>query len=72
VVWSQIQEDRSSVCLRRFDGVAWNAHPLLLGTPGRKEIRDPGAVLSPSGHVAAIWRQGDAGDAVIVSAVGQA
>jgi hypothetical protein len=72
VIWSQLQETQSSVCLRRFDGVAWSARPLLLGTPGRREIQDPGAVLSPGGHVAAIWRQGDGGNAVIVSAVGQA
>lgn len=72
VIWSQIQEAQSSICLRRFDGTTWGPNPLLLGTPSRKEVQDPGAVLSPHGHVAAIWRQGDAGDAVIVSAVGQA
>jgi hypothetical protein len=71
VVWSQIQEAQSSICLRRFNGATWSTHPVLLGAPGRKEIQDPGAVLTPGGHVAAIWRQGDAGDAVIVSAVGQ-
>lgn len=72
VIWSQLQEAQSSVCLRRFDGATWGSHPILLGTPGRKEIVDPGAVLSPGGHVAAIWRQGGAADGVIVSAVGQA
>jgi len=72
VIWSQIQEAQSSVCLRRFDGAVWSARPILLGAPGRKEIQDPGAALSPGGQVAAIWRQGDAGDAVIVCAVGQA
>lgn len=72
VIWSQLKEAQSWVCLRRFDGVAWSAHPVLLGAPGRKEIQDPGTVMSPGGHVAAIWRQGDKGNAAIVSAVGQA
>lgn len=72
VIWSQVQEAQSWVCLRRFDGAAWSPRPILLGAPGRTEIQDPGAVLSPGGHVAAIWRQGDAQNAAIVSAVGQA
>lgn len=72
VIWFQSQGAQSVVCVRRFDGAAWSLRPILLGAPGRKEIQNPGAVLSPGGHVAAIWRQGDARDGVIVSAVGQA
>jgi len=71
-IWFQSQGAQSAVCVRRFDGAAWSPRPILLGAPGRKEIQDPGAFLSPGGHVAAIWRQGDARDGIIVSAVGQA
>ena len=72
VIWFQSQGAQSAVCVRRFDGTAWSPRPILLGAPGRKEIQDPGAFLSTGDHVAAIWRQGDAKDGAIVSAVGQA
>lgn len=71
-IWSQQQAGQASVCVRRFDGRAWSPRPLMLGAPGRREIHTPGAVFAPGGHVAAIWRQGDARDGVIVSAVGEA
>lgn len=72
VLWLQNQDAQTTVCVRRFDGTAWSARPVLLGSPGRKDVQNPGAVLSPSGHVAVIWRYGDAADGVILSAVGQA
>jgi hypothetical protein len=71
-IWSQHQGGQTAVCVRRFDGAAWSARPLLLGAPGRREIQTPGAVFATGGHVAAIWRQGDPGDGLIVSAVGEA
>lgn len=72
VLWFQNQETQSTVCVRRFDGRAWSAHPVLLGAPSRREVQSPGVVLSPGGQVAAIWRQGGAEDGYIVSAMGQA
>ena len=71
-IWSQQLAGQASVCVRRFDGRTWSPRPLLLGAPGRREIQTPGAVFAPGGHVAAIWRQGDARDGLIVSAVGEA
>lgn len=72
VLWLQYQVSQAMVCVRRFDGRAWSPRPILLGTPSHKEIQNPGAVLSPGGHVAVIWRQGDAQDGLILSAMGQA
>ncbi|WP_243295409.1 hypothetical protein [Geothrix mesophila] len=72
VLWLQRQAAQAMVCVRRFDGRAWSARPLLLGTPSRKDIQNPGAVLAPGGHVAVIWRQGDPQDGFILSAMGQA
>ena len=72
VLWLQNQGAQSTVCVRRFDGRAWSARPVLLGAPSRREIQSPGVVLSPGGQVAAIWRQGGAADGYIVSAMGQA
>ena len=72
VFWLQHQEAQSMVCVRRFDGKAWSPRPVLVGNPGRREIQNPGAVLSPGGHVALIWRQGSNQDGAILSAMGQA
>lgn len=72
VLWLQQQGTQRTVCVRRFDGQGWGPRPVLLGTPGPAEIQNPGAVLSPSGRVGVIWRQGRPEDSVIFSALGQA
>jgi hypothetical protein len=69
-VWCQNQGAQASVCVRRFDGQAWSARPLLLGAPGR-EARDPAAALTAAGHVAVVWRQGGETDGLILTAVGE-
>lgn len=72
VIWLQDQGPQRVVCLRRFDGKAWSPRPILLSTSARSAFQDPGAVLSPSGRVAVIWRQGVAADGAILVAMGQA
>lgn len=72
VIWLQNQGQQTAVCVRRFDGRAWNPRPVLLGVSSRSGFQNPGAVLSPSGRVAVIWRQGDAREGVILTAMGQA
>ncbi len=71
VLWLQRQEGQTSVCVRRFDGRAWSPRPVLLGAPGSKGVQSPGAVLTPGGQVALIWRQGDAERGSILTAMGQ-
>ncbi len=72
VIWLQDQGPQRVVCLRRFDGKAWSPRPTVLSASSRSGFQDPGAVLSPSGRVAVIWRQGEGEDGVILTALGQA
>ena len=71
-LWLQDQGPQTAVCLRRFDGQAWGPRPTLLSTSSRSGFQDPGVVLSPSGRVAVIWRQGEAEAGAILMALGQA
>lgn len=70
-LWLQDQGAQTAVCLRRFDGRAWSARPTVLGASSRSGFQNPGVVLSPSGHVAVIWRQGSDADGAILAAMGQ-
>jgi hypothetical protein len=72
VIWLQNQGPQTALCVRRFDGRAWSPRPALLGASSRSGFHNPGAVLSPSGRVAVIWRQGDAREGAILTAMGQA
>jgi hypothetical protein len=72
VIWLQNQGPQTALCVRRFDGRAWSPRPALLGASSRSGFQNPGAVLSPSGRVAVIWRQGDAREGAILTAMGQA
>jgi len=72
VIWLQTLGPQTTVCIRRFDGRGWSPRPIPLSTSSRSGFQNPGAVLSPSGHVAVIWRQGDAQEGAILTALGQA
>ncbi|HJW09839.1 MAG TPA: hypothetical protein VJ483_09410, partial [Holophagaceae bacterium] len=72
VLWSQTQEGQTTIYVRRYLDGAWIPTPMLLGTPGPREVQDPSVFMAASGDVAAIWRQGSPSKGAIVTAVGEA